>query len=350
MNIEQMLLRSRQVYSVLADEESKFIFRKRALWSFTGSMASFFDLASLSLKRDQGICLSETLAPCKRQELKLVILGCGFGGQSLARILMESGYNITMFCDNAVEKQGTSVLGIPVNSVDALKSVGSNVFVIVALGADADKQFVSHQLAQLGIASDRCLYPFLEYPNQYFDESFLQFGVNDVFLDCGCFDGCDSLQFTKLANDTYNKIYVFEPDPHNMLKCKQSLSTLPRIEFVQSAVSHYSGEGTFQSDGTTGAKLTNDGNYSISVIKLDDVVQEPVTFIKMDIEGAELSALKGAEMIIKRDKPQLAICVYHKPEDIIDIPYLLKQWVPEYKIYLRHRTAIYCETVCFAVL
>ena len=61
----------------------------------------------------------------------------------------------------------------------------------------------------------------------------------------------------------------------------------------------------------------------------------------MDIEGAEQKALSGAKNIIMRDKPQLAICVYHKPNDIWEIPFMLKDWVPEYQLYLRHHSIIY---------
>ena len=87
----------------------------------------------------------------------------------------------------------------------------------------------------------------------------------------------------------------------------------------------------------------------IKVAALDSCVAEPVTFIKLDIEGAELEALKGAEHIIKRDKPKLAICIYHKPEDIWEIPYYIKMLVPEYKMYIRHYSNSESETVLYAV-
>ncbi len=64
-----------------------------------------------------------------------------------------------------------------------------------------------------------------------------------------------------------------------------------------------------------------DGDISIEVRRLDDILgNRPVTFIKMDIEGSELAALRGAERIIRQQRPKLAICVYHKPEDMWEIP------------------------------
>ena len=71
---------------------------------------------------------------------------------------------------------------------------------------------------------------------------------------------------------------------------------------------------------------------------IDDFVREKnipkVDFIKMDIEGAELDALKGAINTIKTFKPKLAICIYHKPEHFYEIPTFIKSIVPEYKIWL----------------
>ena len=70
----------------------------------------------------------------------------------------------------------------------------------------------------------------------------------------------------------------------------------------------------------------------------------------MDIEGAELKALKGAQHIIKTQRPKLAICLYHNPEDLWEIPNYIKQIVPEYKIYFRQHMELECESVCYVVI
>ena len=75
---------------------------------------------------------------------------------------------------------------------------------------------------------------------------------------------------------------------------------------------------------------------------------ERVDFIKMDIEGSELEALKGAKNTIKRHKPRLAICIYHKIEDFYTIPKYIKELVPEYKLYVKHHTDREWETVLYA--
>ena len=74
-----------------------------------------------------------------------------------------------------------------------------------------------------------------------------------------------------------------------------------------------------------------------------------ITFLKMDIEGSELAALRGAERIIREQRPKLAICVYHKPEDLREIPSLLLSYHPDYKLYLRHYSINETETVLYAI-
>ena len=70
----------------------------------------------------------------------------------------------------------------------------------------------------------------------------------------------------------------------------------------------------------------------------------------MDIEGAEIEALKGAEKTIKKYRPKLAICIYHEPDHLYRIPLIIKEMVPEYRIYIRHHSDTASETVCYAVI
>ena len=87
----------------------------------------------------------------------------------------------------------------------------------------------------------------------------------------------------------------------------------------------------------------------IKAVALDDCISDLVTFIKMDIEGAELEALKGSREILKRYRPRLAISLYHKKEDLEEIPVYIKELVSEYKLYIRHYSNAGVETVLYAV-
>lgn len=90
--------------------------------------------------------------------------------------------------------------------------------------------------------------------------------------------------------------------------------------------------------------------YYGKTVRLSDILRNnKVTYIKMDIEGSELMALYGAEEIIKKQRPKLAICVYHKPDHLWEIPFYLRNIVLDYKIFLRHHSTLDYETVCYAV-
>ena len=96
--------------------------------------------------------------------------------------------------------------------------------------------------------------------------------------------------------------------------------------------------------------LSKDGSVRIPVDTIDDLCSaEKVTYIKMDIEGSEMQALRGAKNVICRDKPRLAISIYHRPEDYFEIPFYIKKLVPEYKLYIRHHRFTKNDTVCYAI-
>ena len=72
----------------------------------------------------------------------------------------------------------------------------------------------------------------------------------------------------------------------------------------------------------------------------------------MDIEGSELEALQGAAKTIKKNMPKLAICCYHKKNDIVDLYHCVEQFgnsQERYQIYLRHHSNGACETVLYAI-
>lgn len=100
---------------------------------------------------------------------------------------------------------------------------------------------------------------------------------------------------------------------------------------------------------STTSALAQYGEEKVRVYQLDSVIEEPVTFIKMDIEGSEKEAILGARRIITEYKPKLAICIYHKVEDFWEIPLLIKALNPDYNIYIRNYEDRIDETICYAV-
>lgn len=131
----------------------------------------------------------------------------------------------------------------------------------------------------------------------------------------------------------------------------------PRIHLVKAPVWSQSGQPLFIEGTGPGSRVVAETQsreaLEVKTVSIDDLVREhdleTVNFIKMDIEGAELAALRGAENTIKRFRPKLAISVYHNLEDFWSIPQYLQGLELNYRFYLRHFTIHDEETVLFAV-
>ena len=186
---------------------------------------------------------------------------------------------------------------------------------------------------------------------QYFFKE-LKLGENEVFIDCGAFIGDTIDPFLRRCRK-YRQIIAFEPDPVNFEKLKNKYGNNSKITLINAGVHDKDGEISFSGEGWWNSKIADGvqggAATSIPVRAIDSVNPENVSFIKMDIEGAELKALKGAEKTILRDKPKLAICIYHGDEDMIGIAEYIHRLVPEYKLYVRHYGLV-TETVLYAVM
>ena len=156
-----------------------------------------------------------------------------------------------------------------------------------------------------------------------------------VFIDGGAYNGDTAIA---LLNYGPEAIWCFEPDELNMELLKRTI-TLNRLESVLVPFNVGIGEKNFQASfthtGIMGSKIEENGNSSIEVRTIDTVVSERkarVGLIKLDIEGFELEALKGAGKTIKEQKPLLVISAYHTGKDFFEIPPLLKELVPGYTL------------------
>lgn len=195
------------------------------------------------------------------------------------------------------------------------------------------------------------------FDNQYFALPQIKHTPDEddgIFIDCGAFDGSTVKDFVKYCGGKYNKIYSFEPIPRQYENCLQNIQKwgIERVEFIQKGV--WSSKAAFNFlDGGPGSCVSAGGTVPVEVIDIDSAVaeNEKVTFIKMDVEGAELEALKGAYNTIRRCKPKLAVCIYHKPSDIIEIPLWISAVLPDYnyRFYIRHHYVNRWETVLYAL-
>ncbi len=168
----------------------------------------------------------------------------------------------------------------------------------------------------------------------------------------GAFTG-DTIRIFVQKLGKIEKLVCFEPDMKNFayltkyLK-KEKEKIADEIIAFPCGLWNKTTQLKFKSGGP-GGTISSEGEHLVPVVAIDDVLPEfPATYITMDIEGAEIEALEGAKMLIKKHKPDLAICVYHKPEHLWEIPLYLKSLVPEYKFFLRNYTGGIVETILYA--
>ncbi|MDD2493400.1 MAG: FkbM family methyltransferase [Bacilli bacterium] len=174
--------------------------------------------------------------------------------------------------------------------------------------------------------------------NQYFDKKIIDMPDSDVFVDCGSFIGDTTERFiTRFPN--FSKIYLYEPEPDNYAQAYNYLSkwentSFEKIVFRRAGVGKERKSLKINSNGA-GSFVSSFGDNDVDIVSLDKDIKEPVSFIKMDIEGFELDALEGSKNHIINEKPILAICVYHKIDDLWVIPEYILKLNPLYKLYLR---------------
>lgn len=187
--------------------------------------------------------------------------------------------------------------------------------------------------------------------HQYFEDGLVEFSADERFVDCGAFDGDSAVAFVDALHqrriDSYEEIISFEPDLENYRKmCGRNVL---HHTCVRKGVAESPGVVSFTADGTSG-RVESDGNDQIELESIDHYFNGTrVTMIKMDIEGMELAALKGAEQTIKVWRPKLAICIYHKKEDLWEIPRFIKGLVSDYRFYIRAYDDTACELVLYAL-
>lgn len=205
-------------------------------------------------------------------------------------------------------------------------------------------------LLDIGVPEHQILSPFYGvYENQYFiPEVKLQY--DEVFIDAGCYNGKTILDFMKFCGGKFKKICGFEPDSLNYAQTVSNFISQENIVIYNKGIWSSDTELLFHARNTGTSHINQNGQSKIPVVSIDSVAaDESVTFIKMDIEGAELEALHGAGNTIVKNKPKLAICIYHKYEDVLTIPLYILQFVPDYKFYIRHHSYGTIETVLYAI-
>lgn len=163
------------------------------------------------------------------------------------------------------------------------------------------------------------------------------------YCDLGGYDGDTVLEFLKETGGRYSSVTVLEPDEKNFRKLERNLSFLPpeKLRLLCAASWDKDGMLSFHSCAGRNSFLGRDGRTQVPAYSLDSLFRtERVSFVKMDVEGAERETLCGGAETLRRQAPKLLVSAYHRTEDIFSLPLLLNRMQPKYRLYLRHQPYI----------
>lgn len=346
----------------------------------------------------------------KQTEEPIILFGAGCTSDFIVDQMHSLGIYPSYFCDNDMAKRGKEIAGLEVLSPEDLQKMQSGYFYITT---QLYYREIKQQLLDLGIAEEKilqcdiiCQFPwekqissFLEqqedklerfynrlqdtkskvvFENRlrflltrrreymtsihddlpYFDTSIFDPNKIRNYIDLGTYTGDTIEQFCKL-NHSYQHVWGFEPDKELEKAANENLKQYRNISIAPYATSDF--DGSMQVQSGLGVMQTIDNQYEgdvctgqvFDVCKLDTYFADQdmeSCFVKMDIEGAEMATIRGMENFIKRNAPLMAVCIYHKIEDIIEIPELLDSYNlvgGGVKYYLRHYSDNQTETVLF---
>lgn len=352
----------------------------------------------------------------------LVLLGAGGLGRLVHRGLRQHGVEPLAFADNAPDRQGTVLDGVPVlaphdaarlygrraafvvtiwganrphrfaHSREQLQALGCDVVCsfapllwaypdtflpyylqdlpsrVLAAKADvrrafdlwADDASRSEYVAQVGLrlnaAFDGLPHP-VAHP-QYFPEDLFERRDDEWIVDGGAYDGDTIRSVSKLYGDRFARLLALEPDPSNFERLRAEVDAWPgsgraKLECRQLALASEATTLYLDATGTAASATSADrteGTVAVCAQPLDAMLDGAIpTFLKLDIEGAEPDALRGAQATIVRHAPVLAICVYHRQDHLWSIPLMLKAWRDDYVFFLRPHNEEGWDLVCYAI-
>lgn len=333
----------------LHDEESKTIFDARFQYVFDNDWNHFFN--NIQKNEDKHYHLGHlkeflNMNPKK----KLVIYGAGMYGKYTLSLLRKEGIDVYGFGDSAVHNEGRCE-ELPLFVDKEIEAMQNDI--VLVIGSRKYAFEIYSKLICMNVSARQIYLPAYGYIDaacgwQYFD--FFKPETEEVFVDAGVYDGNSSINFLRWCHNSYSDIYLFEANQKRERFICETLTNnkVQNYNLYLKGLSDKVGT-TFFYDNGSGSRIDKCAADQIETTTIDEELKEKrVTFIKMDIEGAERDALIGAEKTIRKYKPKLAVSIYHKQHDFIEIPKLLLKMEPTYQFAFRHYSSTPQESILYA--
>ena len=222
-----------------------------------------------------------------------------------------------------------------------------------SLLADEQSKKVFASIVNFKISGDIRHLESITTPREEIFRNIIKPNLNEHYVDLGAYNGDTIKEFMEMTKSRYVRIYGVEPDKKNFRKLERAFNDKGGIELHNSAAWCKDTELPFSSKAGRNSSLSNMGSTSemTSARSVDSILSgREASLIKMDVEGAEREALWGCSHTIMKYKPRLMVALYHRTEDIFQLPILVNRLNPRYKLYIRHQLYIPAwETNLYAV-
>lgn len=185
------------------------------------------------------------------------------------------------------------------------------------------------------------------FDEEFFPLDILKFEENEIFVDGGAYDGDSYEHFLRLA-PSVSKAYLFEPDASICEKAALRIGGDKRALICNYGLWSKSDTLYFSNTGGMDGAISDKGELSIKVVAVDEFIEDRISHIKLDVEGAEEQALIGAKLHIKNDRPKMAIALYHRAHDLWHIPELIEKFGGSYRYSLRHYSQTMDDSIVYA--
>jgi FkbM family methyltransferase len=207
------------------------------------------------------------------------------------------------------------------------------------------------------LSGDFDLYRRILSPCEYFDEDVVRLAEDEVYLDVGAYRGRAIVEFANRTRGKYDGLIAFEPDKRTLDMLRRTVEEhgIRKVELHNKGAWDRHAFLGFHDGREGGSRILEPSAAdipanSIEVDAIDNVLGgRRVTYLSMDIEGAEHNAIRGAEQTIRTWMPKMAVSVYHKREDLFDLLLLINRSNPRYRFHMRHYTENQTETVLYAL-
>jgi FkbM family methyltransferase len=183
----------------------------------------------------------------------------------------------------------------------------------------------------------------------YFEPDVMPLTDHEILVDGGAYDGDTIRDFISKTGGRYDHAHAFEIDPVNADLFTGKMQHAQRVSLHRVGLWNASAEMGIEQRIDNGSRVSQNATVTVPLDAMDNMDLGKVSLIKLDIEGAENQALQGAQNLIAKHKPKLAICAYHKADDFLTILDTLSDLRDDYRLTLRHYSPIIFDSVIYAI-